>query len=165
MNTVLAFIHHNQIIPNPDTRVASGADLPAPGSSGCTRDADNCAPPIGSTISLQGFHGEYVSTNGGTEGMTCDSAQVGPDNLFVLEEAGDGRVALRGTNGRFVSSNNGVEAMTCDSTEANAWERFLGRTSRRTDHFCVLITVSTPVQTTAKNPCCDRDVAGLNPLA
>ena len=121
---MLASIHHNQIIPNPDTRVAIGADLPAPGSSGCTSDADNCAPPIGSIISLQGFHGEYVNTNGGIGDMTCDSAEVGPDNLFVLEEAGDGRVALRGNNGRYVSSNNGVEAMTCDRTEVDAWERF-----------------------------------------
>ena len=30
MNTVLAFIHHNQIILNPDTRVAIAADLPHP---------------------------------------------------------------------------------------------------------------------------------------
>ena len=30
-------------------------------------------PPIGSIISLQGFHGEYVNTNGGIGDMTCDS--------------------------------------------------------------------------------------------
>jgi len=160
MNTVLAFIHHNQIIPNPDTRMAIGEDLPSPGSSGCTSDIDDCAPPIGSTISLQGFHGEYVSTNRGNESMTCDSAQVGPENLFVLEEAGDGRVALRGTNGRYVSSNNGVEAMTCDSTEANASERFSwvelsdGRVALRADHgqYASSNNGLEPMR-------CDRDVA------
>ena len=69
-------------------------------------------------------NGEYVNTNGGNGDMTCDSAQVGPDNLFVLEEDGDGRVTLRGNNGRYVSSNNGVEAMTCDRFDVDAWERF-----------------------------------------
>ena len=160
MNTVLASIHHNQIIPNPDTRVAIGADLPAPESSGCTSDADNCAPPIGSIISLQGFHGEYVNTNGGIGDMTCDSAEVGPDNLFVLEEAGDGRVALRGNNGRYVSSNNGVEAMTCDRTEVDAWERFSwvelpdGRIALRADHG--QYASSNNGQEAMR---CDRDVA------
>ena len=65
---------------------------------------------------------------------------VGPDNLFVLEEAGDGRVTLRGNNGRYVSSNNGVEAMTCDRFDVDAWERFSwvelpdGRVALRADH-------------------------------
>ena len=92
--------------------------------------------------------------------MSCDSAQVGPDNIFVLEEAGYGRVALRGNNGRYVSSNNGVEAMTCDHTEVDACERFSwvelsdGRVALRADHGQYASSNNGQIAMQ-----CDRDVA------
>lgn len=160
MNTVLGFIHHNQIIPNPGTRTAIGAGLPPAGNSGCALDIDNCGPPIGSTIWIQGFHGEYVSSNDGLGPMTCDSPSVGPNNRFVLEDAGDGRIALRGNNNLYVTSNNGRQPMACNQSEVDAWEQFSwvelsdGRVALRADHG--QYASSNDGQDAMQ---CDRDVA------
>ena len=87
-------------------------------SSGTTSGA-----PIGQTITLKGFNGDYVSGEDGTTAMTCTRTTPGTWEQFLVVDAGGGKIALQ-SMGMYVSSENGTMPITCNRTSYSAWEEF-----------------------------------------
>ena len=81
------------------------------------------APPIGQTITLKGNNNLYVSSENGTQAMTCNRATAQGWEQFLVVDAGNGKVSLQST-GKYVSSENGVNPITCNRTTAGGWEQF-----------------------------------------
>ncbi|SEW34399.1 Por secretion system C-terminal sorting domain-containing protein [Chitinophaga sp. YR573] len=80
--------------------------------------------PIGKTIWLKGFNGQYVSSeDGDTAGMNCNRAAVQGWEQFSVVDAGNGKVALS-NQGLYVSSENGTKTITCNRATIQAWEMF-----------------------------------------
>ncbi|WP_144914696.1 glycoside hydrolase family 30 beta sandwich domain-containing protein [Mucilaginibacter frigoritolerans] len=80
-------------------------------------------PPIGQTITLKGFNGDYVSGEDGTTAMTCTRTTASTWEQFLVVDAGNGKVALQ-SMGKYVSSENGTMPITCNRTTYSAWEEF-----------------------------------------
>lgn len=81
------------------------------------------APPIGQTITLKGPNNLYVSSENGTQAMTCNRATAQGWEQFLVVDAGGGKIALQST-GKYVSSENGVNPVTCNRTAISGWEQF-----------------------------------------
>ena len=121
--TVLNSIRFTNFIPHPNTLAAVTGTLPPPWSTGCVPNTGNCAP-IGSSVWLLGYHGEYVSSDNGLSVLTCDRTTIDSGGLFTLVDAGGGKVALRGSNGLYVSSKDGLSPMACDGSAVQTLETF-----------------------------------------
>ncbi|WP_183572087.1 family 16 glycosylhydrolase [Mucilaginibacter sp. X5P1] len=80
-------------------------------------------PPIGQTITLKGFNGDYVSSEDGTQAMTCTRTVAQGWEQFLVVDAGNGKIALE-SQGKYVSSENGTMPITCNRTSYGAWEEF-----------------------------------------
>ncbi|SDT08496.1 Glycosyl hydrolases family 16 [Mucilaginibacter mallensis] len=80
-------------------------------------------PPIGQTITLKGFNGDYVSSEDGTQAMTCTRTVAQGWEQFLVVDAGNGKIALE-SQGKYVSSENGTMPITCNRTTYGAWEEF-----------------------------------------
>ena len=80
-------------------------------------------PPIGQTITLKGFNGDYVSGEDGTTAMTCTRTVAQAWEQFLVVDEGNGNVALQ-SMGKYVSSENGTMPITCNRTSVGAWETF-----------------------------------------
>jgi beta-glucanase (GH16 family) len=81
-------------------------------------------PPIGQSITLKGNNGDYVSSENGTQAMTCNRTTASTWEHFTVVDAGNGLVALQGNNGDYVSSENGVNPITCNRVSYSTWEEF-----------------------------------------
>jgi hypothetical protein len=81
------------------------------------------APPVGQTITLKSSNNLYVSSENGTQAMTCNRATAQGWEQFLVVDAGNGKVALQ-SQGKYVSSENGTQAMTCNRTSIGGWEQF-----------------------------------------
>lgn len=79
--------------------------------------------PIGKTIWLKGFNGQYVSSENGVQPMNCNRSDVQGWEQFLVVDAGNGKIALS-SQGKYVSSGNGTAAMTCAALTIQAWEQF-----------------------------------------
>ncbi len=79
--------------------------------------------PIGKTIWLQGNNGLYVSSENGTQAMTCTRPAPQGWEQFFVADAGNGKVTLQSMS-KYVSSENGVQAMTCNRAIPQGWEQF-----------------------------------------
>jgi hypothetical protein len=66
----------------------------------------------------------YVSSENGTQPITCNRTSVGAWESFDWIATSDGKVELRGNNGDYVSSEDGTQAMTCNRATASGWEAF-----------------------------------------
>lgn len=81
-------------------------------------------PPIGQEITLKGSNGDYVSSENGTQPITCNRTSYQAWEEFTWGTNADGTITLQGSNGDYVSSENGTQPMTCNRTTAQAWESF-----------------------------------------
>ncbi|SDT08429.1 glucosylceramidase [Mucilaginibacter mallensis] len=88
-----------------------------------TQSSATSGPPIGQTITLKGFNGDYVSGEDGTTAMTCTRTTASTWEQFLVVDAGNGKIALQ-SMGKYVSSENGTQAITCNRTSYSAWEEF-----------------------------------------
>jgi len=79
---------------------------------------------IGDQLFFEAYDGSYISSESGSEAMTCNKFSVGESEVFTIIDAGDGKIALLGNNGKYVSSNNGSGSMTCDKAEISESEKF-----------------------------------------
>lgn len=79
--------------------------------------------PIGTTISIKGSNGSFVSGENGEQAINCNRPTVQAWEQFTVVDAGGGKVALQ-SMGKYVSSENGVQAMTCNRTTIQDWEKF-----------------------------------------
>jgi glucosylceramidase len=79
--------------------------------------------PIGQTITLKGFNGQYVNGESGTQPMWCNASSVTAAEQFLVVDAGGGKIALQ-SQGQYVSSQNGIQSITCDSTSIGPAEKF-----------------------------------------
>jgi glucosylceramidase len=79
--------------------------------------------PIGQTITLKGFNGQYVSGENGTQAMNCNRPTAQAWEQFLVVDAGGGKIALQ-SMGKYVSSENGVNPITCNRATIGAWEQF-----------------------------------------
>ncbi|NIG54969.1 family 16 glycosylhydrolase [Chitinophaga sp. Cy-1792] len=79
--------------------------------------------PVGQTITLKGFNNAFVSSENGTQAMTCTRATAQAWEQFTVVDAGGGKVALQAM-GKYVSSENGVNPITCNRTTIGDWEKF-----------------------------------------
>jgi hypothetical protein len=68
--------------------------------------------------------GKYVSSENGTQPITCNRTTFQAWETFTWINNADGTISLQGNNGDFVSSENGAQAMTCNRTTAQGWEEF-----------------------------------------
>jgi len=68
--------------------------------------------------------GKYVSSENGTRTMQANRNNVGVNEQFIVESAGNGTVSFKGNNGKYVSSENGNKPMNCNRNAIGAWERF-----------------------------------------
>jgi beta-glucanase (GH16 family) len=84
----------------------------------------NASPPVGSTITLQGSNGLYVTSNNADSAMACDRATAQGWEQFKVGDAGNGLITLQGSNGLYVTSNNADSAMECNRATASTWEQF-----------------------------------------
>ncbi|OQP62868.1 glycoside hydrolase [Niastella vici] len=80
-------------------------------------------PPIGQTITLKGSNNLYVSSENGTQAMTCNRTAAQGWEQFLVVDAGGGKVALQ-SQGKYVSSENGLNPITCNRTSIGGWEQF-----------------------------------------
>lgn len=67
---------------------------------------------------------KYVSSENGTQAITCNRTTFGDWEKFDWIPTTDGKVTLRGNNGKFISSENGTQPMTCTRATASGWEAF-----------------------------------------
>ena len=67
---------------------------------------------------------KYVSSENGTQAITCNRTTIGDWEKFDWVVNADGKISLRGNNGRYISSENGTQAMTCNRTAIGGWEAF-----------------------------------------
>ena len=79
--------------------------------------------PIGKTIWLQGFNGQYVSSENGEEPMNCNRPTIQGWEQFLVVDAGGGKIALQ-NNGMYVSSENGLQPINCKRPTIQGWEAF-----------------------------------------
>ncbi|PSL46034.1 glycosyl hydrolase family 16 [Chitinophaga niastensis] len=79
--------------------------------------------PIGSTITLKGFNNAFVSSENGTQPMTCTRTVAQAWEQFTVVDAGGGKIALL-SQGKYVSSENGASPITCNRTSVGDWEKF-----------------------------------------
>ncbi|RFM27359.1 glycoside hydrolase [Deminuibacter soli] len=79
--------------------------------------------PYGQTVTLKGFNNDYVSSENGTQPMTCTRTTAQAWEQFTVVDAGGGKVALQ-SMGKYVSSENGVNPITCNRTTIGDWEKF-----------------------------------------
>jgi len=79
--------------------------------------------PVGKTIWLKGFNGQYVSSENGEEPMNCNRPTVQGWEQFLVGDAGNGKITLS-NQGKFVSSENGAAPMNCNRDAADGWEQF-----------------------------------------
>jgi hypothetical protein len=79
--------------------------------------------PIGQVITLKGNNGSFVSSENGTQAMTCTRTAPQGWEQFTVVDAGGGKVSLRSMN-KYVSSENGTQAITCNRTSVQGWEVF-----------------------------------------
>ncbi|HEU4551785.1 MAG TPA: glycosyl hydrolase family 18 protein [Chitinophaga sp.] len=91
--------------------------------SGDTNPPPATGAPIGQTIWLQGFNGQYVSSKNGVGPMWCNATVVAGWNQFLVGDGGNGKITLS-NQGKFVSSENGEQSITCNRTAAQDWEKF-----------------------------------------
>jgi len=75
-------------------------------------------------IALQGNNGDYVSSENGTQPITCNRTSYSTWEEFTWGVNADGTITLQGNNGDFISSEDGTQAMTCNRTVASGWESF-----------------------------------------
>lgn len=87
------------------------------------RETGGSNAPIGQTVSLRGFNGQFVSGMNGTAPMICNRPTSQDWEKFTIVDAGGGKVALRSMN-KYVSSENGLAAITCSRTTIGDWEKF-----------------------------------------
>jgi hypothetical protein len=66
----------------------------------------------------------YISSENGTQAVTCNRTTFSDWETFDWIANADGKVSLRGNNGFYVSSENGAEAMTCTRATIGGWESF-----------------------------------------
>ncbi|WP_177189333.1 glycosyl hydrolase family 18 protein [Chitinophaga sp. YR573] len=91
---------------------------------GGTTPPPTTTAPVGQTIWLKGFNGQYVSSeDGDTAGMNCNRATVQGWEQFTVVDAGNGKVALS-NQGLYVSSENGTKTITCNRATVQGWEAF-----------------------------------------
>ncbi|RAJ76698.1 beta-glucanase (GH16 family) [Chitinophaga dinghuensis] len=88
-----------------------------------TQSGGGGTAPIGQTITLKGFNNAFVSSENGTQAMTCTRATAQGWEQFTVVDAGGGKVALQAM-GKYVSSENGASAITCNRTTIGDWEKF-----------------------------------------
>ncbi|WP_213086962.1 glycoside hydrolase family 19 protein [Chitinophaga agrisoli] len=93
------------------------------GGNGGPVDPPTTDAPIGQTIWLQGFNGQYVSSKNGVGSMWCNATAVAGWNQFLVVDAGNGKIALSNM-GKYVTSGNGTQDMTCAATIIQDWEKF-----------------------------------------
>ncbi len=79
--------------------------------------------PIGKTIWLQGNNALYVSSENGTQAITCTRPAPQAWEQFLVADAGNGKVTLQSMS-KYVSSENGVQAITCNRAIPQGWEQF-----------------------------------------
>ena len=120
---VLENIKFANCVPNPDVVSAI-----APNQNGLVNypsgGSYNGGPavPVGRTVWLRGANGKYVSGEDGTRTMTCNRADYGAWEAFLVVASGS-RVALQ-SQGQYVSSENGLAPMTCGRSYASTNETF-----------------------------------------
>ena len=68
--------------------------------------------------------GKYVSSENGTQAMTCNRTAAQGWEQFDWVVNADSTISLRGNNGLYVSSENGTQAMNCNRTTIQGWEKF-----------------------------------------
>ena len=81
------------------------------------------APVVGQVIWLRGINDKYVSSENGTQAVTCTHDAIGASEQFTVVDGGGGRVALQ-SGGKYVSSEDGQQAMTCTRTILTPTETF-----------------------------------------
>jgi hypothetical protein len=74
-------------------------------------------------VTLQSM-GKFVSSENGTQAMTCNRTIAQGWEQFDWLVNADGTISLRGNNGLYVSSENGTQAMNCNRTAIQDWEKF-----------------------------------------
>jgi len=79
--------------------------------------------PIGQTITFKGSNGKYVSSENGTQAMTCNRTVAQGWEQFLVVDAGGGKIALKNL-GKYVSSENGTQPITCNRAAIGPWEQF-----------------------------------------
>ncbi len=79
--------------------------------------------PIGRTIAIKGSNGLFVSSENGTQAMTCTRTAPQAWEEFTVVDAGNGKVALQAMS-KYVSSENGTQPITCNRTSFSDWEEF-----------------------------------------
>lgn len=120
---VLENIKFANCVPNPDV-----VNAIAPNSNGLVNYPGggnyNGGPaiPVGRTVWLRGSNGKYVSGENGTQIMTCNRADYGAWEAFLVVASGS-KVALQ-SQGKYVSSENGTAPMTCGRPYVSANEMF-----------------------------------------
>lgn len=81
-------------------------------------------PPYGRYIFIKNINGLYVSSQQGTSYMTCNTANPGVYEAFLVIDAG-GAVLLMGSNGKWVTRQDAEGTpMICNRSEALGWQRF-----------------------------------------
>ena len=114
LSQVLENIKFASCIPNPTTVAAVSPNL---------LGSPAVAPVIGQNIWLRGINDKYVSSESGTQPITCTRGAIGPAELFTVVDGGNGKFALQ-SGGKYVSSEDGQQAMTCTRTAITATETF-----------------------------------------
>lgn len=92
-------------------------------SKSCVQTCDG-GPGNDGSVTFQGNNNRYISSENGSNPMTCNRTVVRSFEKFTVVDAGGGQVALKGNNGRYVSSENGGAPMTCNRTRIGSWEKF-----------------------------------------
>ena len=88
-----------------------------------TQSTNAGGPPIGQTITLKGFNNLYVSSENGTQAMTCTRPTASAWEQFLVVDAGNGKIALQSMS-KYVSSENGTMPITCNRPTFDDWETF-----------------------------------------
>jgi len=78
---------------------------------------------IGKIVTFKGNNGKYISSENGTQAMTCTRPAAQAWEQFMVIDAGSGKIELL-SMGKFVSSENGTQPMDCNRVLAQAWEQF-----------------------------------------
>ncbi|MGY4385294.1 hypothetical protein ACVWYN_002332 [Pedobacter sp. UYP24] len=68
--------------------------------------------------------GKYVSSEDGTQPVSCNRSSIGSWERFTWIINSDKTISLRGSNGKYLSALNGASAMTCSKTIVSLEEEF-----------------------------------------
>jgi len=79
--------------------------------------------PVGSTVTLKGNNGLYVTSNDADSPMACNRPVAQAWEEFTVVDAGYGKVALQAM-GHYVSSEDGQNPITCNRAVYSTWEEF-----------------------------------------